>query len=103
MVRGDAEKVREEADFFGRIVSKDMVPPTIEDIKKLIQVLKGLVDNGNTVVTIEHNLDFIRNADWCIDLGPEGGEGGGYIVAEGTPKQIAKNKKSYTGQFLRAS
>ncbi|MDD5146050.1 MAG: excinuclease ABC subunit UvrA [Candidatus Pacebacteria bacterium] len=72
-----------------------------DDIKKMLQILRGLVDKGNTVLVIEHNLDVIRNADWVIDLGPEGGEKGGNIVAEGTPKDIAKNKKSYTGQFLK--
>ncbi len=71
-----------------------------DDIKKLLLVLKRLVEKGNTVLAVEHNLDFIKNADWCIDLGPEGGNSGGYIVAEGTPKEIAKNKKSYTGKYL---
>ncbi|MEY3331080.1 MAG: excinuclease subunit UvrA, partial [Actinomycetota bacterium] len=59
-----------------------------------------LADSGNTVVVIEHNLDVIKSADWVIDLGPDGGSRGGSIVAEGTPEQVAKNKKSYTGQFL---
>ena len=70
------------------------------DIKKLLQVLQVLVDKGNTVVVIEHNLEVIKSADYIIDLGPEGGEGGGYIVAEGTPEEVAKNQKSYTGKFL---
>ncbi len=73
-----------------------------DDIKKLVWVLKGLVDKGNTVLCVEHNLDIIKNSDHCIDLGPEGGEKGGYIIAEGTPFQISKNKKSYTGQYLKA-
>jgi len=60
-----------------------------------------LVEKGNTVLVIEHNLDVVRNADWVIDLGPEGGEKGGYIVAEGTPKTISQNKKSYTGKYLK--
>jgi excinuclease ABC subunit A len=68
----------------------------------LIQVLRSLVEKGNTVITIEHQLDFIRNSDWVIDLGPEGGDKGGEIVAEGPPKVIAKNKKSYTGKYLRS-
>ena len=72
-----------------------------DDIKKLISVLGGLVEKGNTVITIEHNIDFIRCADWLIDLGPEGGSGGGQIVAEGTPKEIAKVKNSYTGRYLK--
>jgi len=63
-------------------------------------VLHRLTDLGNMVVIIEHNLDVIRNADWIIDLGPEGGEEGGRIVAQGTPEQVARNKKSYTGQVL---
>ena len=71
-----------------------------DDIKKLLLVLKRLVEKGNTVIVVEHNLDFIKNADWCIDLGPEGGNKGGYIVAEGTLKEIEKNKKSYTGKYL---
>jgi excinuclease ABC subunit A len=72
-----------------------------EDIKKLIAVLRNLVDRGNTVLTIEHNEDFIKCVDWIVDLGPEGGLGGGQIVAEGTPAEIAKNKKSYTGKYLK--
>ncbi|HVA16608.1 MAG TPA: excinuclease ABC subunit UvrA [Candidatus Dormibacteraeota bacterium] len=71
-----------------------------DDVKKLLDVLKRLVDLGNTVIIIEHNLDVIKQADWLIDLGPEGGDGGGRIVAHGTPEQVARNKKSYTGQAL---
>lgn len=71
-----------------------------DDIKKLLLILKGLVEKGNTVLLIEHNLDVIKNADWIIDLGPEGGEKGGRIVAEGVPAIIIKNQKSYTGKFL---
>ncbi len=70
------------------------------DLEKLVVVLRRLVEMGNTVAVIEHNLDVVKNADWVIDLGPEGGEGGGEIVAEGTPREVARNKKSYTGQFL---
>jgi len=72
-----------------------------DDIKKLIAVLRGLVDKENSVLTIEHNIDFIKCADWILDLGPEGGEAGGEIVAEGTPNDIIKNKKSYTGKYLK--
>ena len=72
-----------------------------DDIKRLLEVLQRLVDQGNTVLIIEHNLDVIKNADWLIDLGPEGGEGGGQIVATGTPEQVAQVKKSYTGQYLK--
>jgi excinuclease ABC subunit A len=71
-----------------------------EDVRKLLIVLNRLVDSGNTVVVIEHNLDVIKCADWVIDMGPEGGSGGGLVIAEGTPEQISKNKASYTGQFL---
>ncbi len=72
-----------------------------DDIKKLISVLAGLVEKGNTVLVIEHNLDLIKNSDWLIDLGPEGGDAGGNIVAEGTPADIAKIKNSYTGKYLK--
>jgi len=72
-----------------------------EDIKMLLQVLNTLVDRGNTVVVIEHNMDVIKTADYIIDLGPEGGEDGGYVVATGTPEEITKNGKSYTGKFLK--
>jgi excinuclease ABC subunit A len=71
-----------------------------DDVNKLLGVLNRLVGLGNTVVIIEHNLDVIKQADWILDLGPEGGEGGGRIVAQGTPEQVARNKKSYTGQIL---
>ena len=71
-----------------------------DDVKKLLDVLNRLVSLGNTVLIIEHNLDVIKQADWIIDLGPEGGEGGGRIVAQGSPEQVARNKKSYTGQIL---
>jgi len=67
----------------------------------LVSVLKNLVDKGNTVLTIEHNTDFVASADYIIDLGPEGGEKGGTIVAQGTPAEIAKNKKSYTGKYIK--
>lgn len=72
-----------------------------EDVRKLLEVLHRLVARGNTVVIIEHNLDVIKNADWVIDLGPEGGDGGGRVIAEGTPEEIAKNPKSATGEYLR--
>lgn len=71
------------------------------DLKKLLYILRALVDLGNTVVIIEHNLEIIKQADWIIDLGPEGGEKGGYIVAEGTPKDVAKNPNSWTGKYLK--
>ncbi|RMH05341.1 MAG: excinuclease ABC subunit UvrA [Aquificota bacterium] len=73
----------------------------MDDVKKLVDVLQRLVERGNTVVVIEHNLDVIKCADWIVDLGPEGGERGGYVVATGTPEDIAENPNSYTGQYLR--
>jgi excinuclease ABC subunit A len=72
-----------------------------EDVNILLKVLNKLVDKGNSIVVIEHNLDVIKTADWIIDLGPEGGDNGGKIIAEGTPEQIAKSKKSLTGSFLK--
>jgi excinuclease ABC subunit A len=71
-----------------------------EDVNKLLQVLNGLVDKGNTVIVIEHNLDVIKSADWVVDMGPEGGAGGGTVLAEGTPEDIAENPGSHTGRFL---
>ncbi len=73
----------------------------VDDVKRLIKVLNNLVDKNNTVVIIEHNMEIIKSADWIIDLGPEGGEKGGYIVFEGTPEEIIKSQKSYTGRYLR--
>jgi excinuclease ABC subunit A len=74
-----------------------------DDVRKLLDVLQRLVELGNTVLIIEHNLDVIKQADWIIDLGPEGGQGGGRIVAQGTPEQVARVKKSYTGQAMARS
>ena len=71
------------------------------DVKKLLSVLNRIVDNGDTVLVIEHNLDVIKNADFIIDLGPNGGKNGGQIVATGTPEQVAKNEISYTAEYLR--
>ncbi|RLC34805.1 MAG: excinuclease ABC subunit UvrA [Candidatus Nealsonbacteria bacterium] len=105
---GEAQRVKLATELSRKATGKSLYildePTTglhFDDIKKLIQVLRGLVDKGNTVLIIEHNLDVIKNADWIIDLGPEGGEGGGYIVCQGMPKQIARHKKSYTGQYLK--
>ncbi|MGN1033190.1 MAG: hypothetical protein ACI4PU_06970, partial [Intestinibacter sp.] len=72
-----------------------------DDINRLIAILQRLVDAGNTVVVIEHNLDMIKCADYIIDLGPEGGDKGGTLVAEGTPEKIASNEKSHTGKYLK--
>ena len=71
------------------------------DVKKLISILQRIVDNGDTVIVIEHNLDMIKVADYIIDLGPEGGDFGGQIIAKGTPEEVAKNQKSYTGIYLK--
>lgn len=105
---GEAQRVKLAAELGKKATGKTFYildePTTglhFEDLKNLLNVLHRLVDRGNTVVIIEHNLDVIKNADWIIDLGPEGGDEGGYIVAEGMPEQVAKVKGSYTGQFLK--
>lgn len=105
---GEAQRIKLASELSKKATGKTFYildePTTglhFEDLKKLLVVLRRLVDRGNTVVIIEHNLDVIKNADWLIDLGPEGGEEGGRIVAEGTPEEIKKVKKSYTGQFLK--
>ena len=104
---GEAQRVKLAAELSKRTTGRTFYildePTTglhFADLEKLLQVLRELVDRGNTVCVIEHNLDVIKNADWVIDLGPEGGERGGEIVAQGTPGQVAKTKSSYTGQFL---
>ena len=73
----------------------------IADVHKLVDILQRLVDTGNSIIVIEHNLDLIKTADYIIDLGPEGGEKGGQIIAVGTPEQITRNDQSYTGKFLK--
>ena len=104
---GEAQRVKISSELMKRPTGKTLYlldePTTglhFADLEKLLVVLRKLVDLGNTVIVIEHNLDVIKNADYIIDLGPEGGEKGGEIVAKGTPFEIAKNKNSYTGQFL---
>jgi excinuclease ABC subunit A len=104
---GEAQRIKLARELSKRQTGKTMYlldePTTglhFDDVKKLLEVLHRLTDLGNTVMIIEHNLDVIRNADWIIDLGPEGGEEGGRIVAQGTPEQVARNNKSYTGQAL---
>lgn len=72
-----------------------------EDIRKLMLVIQSLVDKGNSVIIIEHNLDVIKAADWIVDMGPEGGAGGGKVIAQGTPEAVAEVAESYTGQFLK--
>ena len=73
----------------------------MEDIKRLLAIIQKIVDNNDTVIVIEHNLDFIKSADYIIDIGPEGGDAGGSVVAVGTPEELAKVDSSYTGQFLK--
>ncbi|MEY3561738.1 MAG: excinuclease subunit UvrA [Actinomycetota bacterium] len=104
---GEAQRVKLATELQRRSTGRTIYvldePTTglhFEDVRKLLLVLAGLVDKGNSVIVIEHNLDVIRCADWVIDLGPEGGSGGGMIVAEGTPEQVAKNPDSHTGKFL---
>jgi excinuclease ABC subunit A len=104
---GEAQRVKLASELQKRSGGKSLYildePTTglhFADIEKLLTVLSRLVDYGNTVIVIEHNLDVIKNADYIIDLGPEGGDKGGYIVAEGTPEEIIKNKKSFTGEYL---
>ena len=104
---GEAQRVKLATELQRRSTGKTIYvldePTTglhFEDVRKLLLVLAGLVDKGNTVIVIEHNLDVIRCSDWVIDLGPEGGSGGGLVIAEGTPEQVAKVKQSHTGKFL---
>jgi excinuclease ABC subunit A len=105
---GEAQRVKLASELGKRSTGRTLYildePTTglhFEDIKKLLGVLQRLVDGGNTVIVIEHNLDVVKSVDWVIDLGPEGGEGGGYIVAVGTPEEIIEIPESYTGKFLR--
>ena len=105
---GESQRVKLATELQRRSTGKTVYildePTTglhFEDVRKLLLVLQGLVDKGNTVIVIEHNLDVIKSADWLIDLGPEGGDGGGTIVTEGTPEQVAQCERSWTGKFLR--
>ena len=105
---GEAQRVKLASELQRRSTGRTIYvldePTTglhFEDIRKLLGVLAKLVESGNTVIVIEHNLDVIKSADWLIDMGPEGGSGGGAIVATGSPEQVAANDKSYTGQFLK--
>jgi excinuclease ABC subunit A len=104
---GEAQRVKLASELQRRSTGKTVYvldePTTglhFEDVRKLLGVLQSLVDKGNTVIVIEHNLDVIKNADWVLDLGPEGGNGGGLVVAEGTPEHVATIPASYTGRFL---
>ncbi len=104
---GEAQRVKLAKELSRRATGKTLYildePTTglhFDDVRKLLEVLHTLVDQGNTVLVIEHNLEVIKTADWIIDLGPEGGNGGGRVVAQGTPEEVAAVKASYTGQFL---
>jgi excinuclease ABC subunit A len=105
---GEAQRVKISSELYRAHLQKTIYildEPTIglhyEDVKKLIEILQKLVDTGNTVLVIEHNMDLIKSSDYVIDIGPEGGENGGKIIAKGTPEQIADVKESYTGQYLK--
>ena len=107
---GEAQRVKLSAELSRRDTGRTLYlldEPTTglhyADVERLLAVLHRLVDHGNTVVVIEHNLDVLKTADWLIDLGPEGGEKGGYVIAEGTPEQLAANRDSATGQYLQAT
>src|SRR5690606_20796189 len=104
---GEAQRVKLASELQKRSTGRTVYvldePTTglhFEDIRKLMGVLQGLVDKGNTVLVIEHNLDVIKNADWIVDMGPEGGDKGGTVVAEGTPEHVASVPASHTGRFL---
>ena len=105
---GEAQRVKLASELAKRSTGHTMYildePTTglhFEDVNKLLTVLSRLVDQGNTIVVIEHNLDVIKSSDWIIDLGPNGGDGGGMVIAEGTPEKVAKTQASFTGEFLR--
>ena len=105
---GEAQRIKRSRELGKRQTGRTLYvldePTTglhFDDIKKLLGVLQRLVDGGNTVIVIEHNLDVVKCADWVVDLGPEGGAGGGTLVAKGTPEQLARSKGSYTGHYLK--
>ncbi|HYP56829.1 MAG TPA: ATP-binding cassette domain-containing protein, partial [Beijerinckia sp.] len=105
---GEAQRVKLAKELSRRSTGRTLYildePTTglhFHDVAKLMEVLHQLVEQGNTMVVIEHNLEVIKTADWIIDLGPEGGDGGGEVVAQGTPETIAKVKQSYTGRYLK--
>lgn len=105
---GEAQRIKLATELSRRGTGKTIYildePTTglhFADVHKLVDILRRLSDSGNTVVVIEHNLDVIKTADYLIDIGPEGGEGGGTVIAKGTPEEVARNKKSYTGQFVK--
>ena len=105
---GEAQRVKLATELSRKATGKTLIlldePTTglhMDDVSRLVRVLQQLTDQGNTVLVIEHNLDIIKTADYIIDLGPEGGEGGGTVVAKGRPEDVAKVPESYTGQFLK--
>jgi excinuclease ABC subunit A len=105
---GEAQRVKLATELSRRATGRTLYildePTTglhFADVARLLHVLQRLVDTGNTIVVIEHNLDVIKSADWIIDLGPEGGDAGGYVIAQGTPEEVAENEQSYTGHFLK--
>ena len=105
---GEAQRVKLATELSRRATGRTIYildEPTTglhaDDVRKLLDVLQRLTDAGNTVLVIEHNLDVIKTADWIVDLGPDGGDAGGQIVAEGTPEEIVRVKKSFTGQYLK--
>ncbi len=105
---GEAQRVKLAKELCKRSTGRTLYlldePTTglhFDDVGKLLRLLHRLTDLGNTVVVIEHNLEVIKTADWIIDLGPDGGDAGGYLVAEGPPEKVARVKKSYTGQYLK--
>jgi excinuclease ABC subunit A len=105
---GEAQRVKISSELYRAHLQRTIYlldEPTVglhyEDVKKLIEILQKLVDKGNTVVVIEHNMDVIKSADYIIDFGPEGGSGGGKIVAKGTPEQLSQNEKSHTAKYLK--
>jgi excinuclease ABC subunit A len=105
---GEAQRVKISSELYRPMTERTMYildEPTVglhyEDVKHLVVILQKLVDRGNTVIVIEHNLDVVKNADYVIDMGPEGGEGGGQIVAKGTPEEVARSKDSHTAKYLR--
>jgi excinuclease ABC subunit A len=105
---GEAQRVKISSELFRPGLERTIYlldEPTVglhyEDVRKLIEILNRLVDHGNTVLVIEHNLDFVKNADYILDIGPEGGEKGGQLVAHGTPEQVANNPHSFTGEYLK--
>ena len=105
---GEAQRVKISSELYRKNTTKTVYlldEPTVglhyEDVRKLIEILNKLVDRENSVIVIEHNMDIIKSSDYVVDVGPEGGDGGGKVVCSGTPEQIACNKESHTGKFIK--